>query len=370
MSARPRSSTLWLWAAYLALVFYASLHPFGPWAWPAGSSWAELLALPWPRYWPALDLWANALGYVPLGFLTVVVVWRKGGGWTVAAVVGLVFPSVLAYGLELAQHGLASRVPSLADWALNTLGGALGVTLAMTMGLSGQLARATRWRERWFVPHAAGALTLWALWPLGLLFPTPLPLAQGQFLPEAVSLANTVLTDRGWPLLPTWTLAQAPPSWALAVTALGLLAPCGLVLATARPGWHRALCVSLTLAVGMGASCLAAAWVHGPDKAWSWLTPATVPAVVAAWVAALCLSLLPARWNALLGVLWLALLLGLVNRLAGDPFLEASLRAWLGGTQVRLYGVVQWVGRLWPLFALAWLLASLTRRPEGAVRAP
>ena len=48
-------------------------------------------------------------------------------------------------------------------------------------------------------------------------------------------------------------MAQASPSWALAVTALGLLAPCGLVLATARPGWHRALCVSLTLAVGMGA---------------------------------------------------------------------------------------------------------------------
>jgi VanZ family protein len=356
--------------AYVALVLYASLHPFGPWSWPAGASWTELLALPWPRYWLALDLWANALGYVPLGFLSVVVVWRRGGGWALAGAFGVLAPSALAYAMEVVQHGLPSRVPSLADWALNSVGAVLGAAAAWALGVRGELHRATRWRQRWFVPHAAGALALWALWPLGLLFPAPVPMAQGQFWPEAWAWINGLLQDRGWPLLPGWGLTPVPEAWAPAVTALGLLAPCGLVLATARRGWHRAVLVTLTVALGVGASGLAAAWVHGPDKTWSWVSPATGPALLAAGALAMVLSVLPARWNALLGVLWLALLLGLVNRWAGDPFLDASLRAWLGGTQVRLYGVLQWLGRLWPLFALAWLLASLTQRPEGARRAP
>lgn len=370
MSASPRSSTLWLWVAYVAVVLYASLHPFGPWVWPAGSSGSELLVLPWPRYWLVLDLWANALGYVPLGFLSAVVVWRRGAAWWLSAAAGVVIPSALAYALECAQYGLPSRVPSLADWALNSAGALLGGGLALSLGLSGHLTRATRWRERWFVPHAAGALTLWALWPLGLLFPTAVPMAQGQFVPNSVALLNTLLADRAWPLVPTVSLLPAPATLSMTVTALGLLAPCALMLATARRGGHRAALVSLTVAAGVGATCLAAAWIHGPDKAWSWFTPPSGLAVLLAWASALVLSVLPARWNALLGVLWLALLLGLVNRLAGDPFLEASLRTWLGGTQVRLYGVLQWLGRLWPLLALAWLLTSLTRPADTARRAP
>jgi hypothetical protein len=109
-------------------------------------------------------------------------------------------------------------------------------------------------------------------------------------------------------------------------------------------------------------STLAAALGYGPDKAWSWTTPQTVPALGSSLVLALLLAWLPSRWNAVLAVLWLTLLLAVVNLLGGDPYLEASHDAWTGGSQVRLYGLLQWVGRLWPVLALGWLIASLARR--------
>jgi hypothetical protein len=77
---------------------------------------------------------------------------------------------------------------------------------------------------------------------------------------------------------------------------------------------------------------------------------------------ALTLAWLPGRWNAVLALVWLTLLLAVANLLPNNPYLDASHDAWLGGTQIRLYGLLQWIGRLWPVLALAWLVASLARR--------
>ena len=54
--------------AYLALIVYASLHPFSGWRDP-GLSPIYFLTAGWPRYWTAFDLLTNVLAYLPLGFL-------------------------------------------------------------------------------------------------------------------------------------------------------------------------------------------------------------------------------------------------------------------------------------------------------------
>lgn len=362
MTATARSSSLWLWVGYGVLVTYASLYPFAPWSWPGALPVRGLFELPWPHYWGRLDIWANAVGYVPLGFLGGVVAWRHGRGAGWAAFWGGVMPSLLAYTLEVLQHFLPNRVPSLADWALNSVGAWLGVGMAGALIASGRLRRATQWRERWFHPHAAGALALLACWPLGLLFPAPVPLAQGQFLPEAYGALRAAVEASAWAQWPEWPQLRSSGLLDFSATALGLMAPCSLVLASARGGWHRGLLIVGALLVGVGVSSLAAALGFGPDKAWSWTTPQTVPALAVATGMALALAWLPGRWNAVLALVWLTLLLAVANLLPNNPYLDASHDAWLGGTQIRLYGLLQWIGRLWPVLALAWLVASLARR--------
>jgi hypothetical protein len=279
-----------------------------------------------------------------------------------ALLVGVLLSSALAYILEVAQHFLPSRVPSLADWALNSAGACAGAMLAGLLIASGQLRRATLWRERWFLPHAAGAMALLACWPLGLMFPAPAPLAQGQFLPASYEALRSAVELRAWGVWPDWPQIPGSTLVEFSATALGLLAPIGLLLASARAGWHRGLLILGALGVGVGVSSLAAALAFGPDKAWSWTTAQTIPALGTGLGLALLLAWLPPRWNAVLAVLWLTLLLALVNLMGGDPYLQASHSAWTGGAQVRLYGLLQWVGRLWPLLALTWLLASLAQR--------
>lgn len=357
------SSITWLWLAYLTLVVYASLYPFGPWEWPGALRWQQVLQLPWPRYWLRLDVSANALGYAPLGLLGVLAVWRSGGRWVWGVVLGAVLPSLLAYGMEVLQFFAVSRVPSLADWALNTAGVLLGAAVAALLIASGRLGRMARWRERWFEPQTAGALALLALWPFGLLFPAPAPLALGQFMPGLYAEVQALLSERGWAQLGPWPQIRAGAALPdFLATTLGMLAPIGLVLAATRVGWPRLWLVLGALAVGVGCSTLSASVGFGADKAWSWVTPETWPALGTALCLALGMACLPPRWNAVLALLITTWLLGLVNLLGADPYWQASLHNWMGGVQIRLYGLLQWIGKLWPLMALGWLVASLVRR--------
>ena len=50
---------------------------------------------------------------------------------------------------------------------------------------SGFVGRWQTLRERWFIARSAGGITLILLWPLGLLFPTPVPLVADQGLSDA-----------------------------------------------------------------------------------------------------------------------------------------------------------------------------------------
>jgi VanZ family protein len=366
LSLRQRSSAAPLALVYAALVIYASLYPFSGWRWPPGPSLGALLALPWPPWREPFDVWSNVLGYVPLGALLYVVQVRAGRpGWS-AALLALLAASALSYLTEVIQQFLPGRVPSRVDWALNSAGAAAGAALAALLHALGLLQRWQATRERWFVRDSAGGLSLLALWPVGLLFPTPVPLGMGhvarQLRDGLVALFEDAPWASGFVALLEGSGASVQPLPPLSdglLQLLGLLAPCLVAFSVARRGLRRMLLVPGLLAVGVLATTLSTALSFGPANALAWVTPQTVPALlVGALLAAAC-TLLEPRAAAGLGLAVLGALAVLVSQAPVDPYFAYSLQSWEQGRFIRFHGLALWIGWLWPYAAMAWLLSRL-----------
>src|SRR6218665_339095 len=175
-------STAWplTWVS-MALIVYATLHPLLGWHLPPPGAFSWVL--PKQSYEIPSDLMGNLLGYMPLGCVMCVAQLRTDRQPLAAALLTVLACSALSYTLELIQFTLPGRVPSISDWALNSLGAAWGVLAAVTAHALGLVDWWHRWRERLFIPQAGWGLALLWLWPLGLLFPPPLPLGEGQLWP-------------------------------------------------------------------------------------------------------------------------------------------------------------------------------------------
>lgn len=366
--ARHRSTALPLSAAWAALIVYASLFPFAGWQWPAGREVHELLALPMLRPASRFDAWSNLLGYLPLGVLLAAGLLRQGSRSGRAIFVGTVAPAALSWLLEAAQHLVPGRVPSLRDLLLNAAGAGLGAVLAWALSALGGFDRWQHLRDRWFQPHSAGALVLLVLWPVALLFPSPLPLAPGQWWDALRDLAVALFSGTPWeadilPALQHEADSRRPlaPLTEGVATALGLLGPCLLAFCVMRPGWRRVAAVLIVTAVGVGTTTLSTALNFGPAHAMTWMTPPTLRAVVVAAGLAVVLGAAGPRRAAALGLVVLTGLLVLVAQAPPDPYYAESLQRWHQGAFVRFHGVAQWVGWLWPFAALVWLLGRLSR---------
>lgn len=362
---RHRSSAVPLALLFVALIAYASLYPFVGWRAP-GTPVLEFLRLPWPPYWTGFDLAVNLIGYLPLGAL-VLVAWARSG-WRLEAAFALAVLSggVLSFSLETLQNFLPNRVPSNVDLALNTLGAALGAAVAALLLALGR-RRWQSWRDRWLVPRSAGGVALLLLWPVGLLFPLPLPLAVGQVVSRTSAVLGGWLEDTvAGPFwlagLPDTVLPVTLPAAEIAVPLLGLLSPCLIAYAVSTPGWRRALLATGAFAVALGTTALSTALNFSPQHALAWATPRAVAAMAAGWLAATLLSWLPRRASAVLGAMALLALVVLVNQLPADPYFSQSLRAWEQGRFIHFHGAAQWVGWLWPYAALAYLLSLAGRR--------
>jgi len=366
---RHRSSASPLAWAWAALVLYASLFPFTGWRWPPGQTVMALLRLPWPPWFDVFDVWANLLGYLPLGALALIAARRSGIAPLPALLLGVLAPSLLSYATEVAQTFLPGRHPSLKDWALNSLGAAAGVLLGMALHGLRLIERWHALRERWFVHQSAGALALLALWPLGLLFPAPVPLGLGQVGARLREAGAELLEDVPWADAAYQLLAAVPPAserlWPLAeggVTALGLLAPCLVAFAVVAPGWRRVALALGALLLAVLAMTLSTLLNFGPEHALAWMTPVTLPALLAAAGAAVLLAPLGRRVAAGLGLVVLTGLVMLVAQAPADPYFAQSLQAWEQGRFVRFHGLAQWIGWLWPYAAMFWLLSRLGSR--------
>lgn len=355
--------------AWGALIVYASLFPFEGWRWPPGRSAWDLLPLPWPRYFIPFDITSNLLAYAPLGFLVGVARLRHGAGLAAAMLGALVLGGLLSYAMEVIQHLLPQRVPSLLDWLLNTGGAALGALLAALCQRIGLL----RWwhdaRERWLERGNGGALALLVLWPVALLFPKPVPLGVGQVGEALRGALLDLLADVPWAEpLAQWLAEAEPAARALSplaeslAVALGLLAPCLLAFAAARPGWRRGGLVLGALGVAVAATSLSTVLNFGPSHALAWRTGAVDRALGAATLLALAGLWLGPRLAGALGLVALTGLVVLVHQAPIDPYFADSLHGWEQGRFIRFHGLAQWVGWLWPYAAIGWLLARLGSR--------
>ncbi|WP_457329646.1 VanZ family protein [Rhizobacter sp. P5_C2] len=374
--ARHRSSAAPLAWLYAALIVYASLSPFTGWKQPIALPLYGLGHLPWLRYWTAFDVVSNLLGYMPLGALAVGALVRSGRRVSIAFVVALLAGALLSFLMESLQNWLPQRVPSMLDWMLNAAGTLAGALVAVAVHALGGIERWQTLRDRWFVARSAGGLLLLLLWPIGLLFPTPVPLGLGQVLVRLQELAAEALAGTPWS---AWTEDWADASVAMTpltrgsevlTILLGLLAPCLVAYTIVRPGWRRAVTVPGAAALGFATTTLSTALNFGPQHALAWLTPPALPGLLAGAIAGLLLLRVPRRGAAGLGLVVVTALVALVAQAPTDPYFAESLQGWEQGRFIRFHGLAQWVGWLWPYAALVYLLARVAARDSIEPAAP
>ena len=368
---RHRSSASPLALLYAALIVYASLYPFSGWRIP-GVPLLSFLVAPWPHWWTMFDLVSNLLGYLPLGALLFGALVRSGtpSGSALALAVGS--GTMLSFGLEFTQNFLPQRVASNLDLALNALGTLIGVALAWLIHRSGGVEHWQAARDRWFIGRSAGGLALLLLWPIGLLFPLPVPLGMGQVLGHL--LRGVASLVEGTPVeawfaqwFEAWGDAAAQraalaPAGEFALVALGLLAPCLVAFTVSRAGWRRIVLVLGAAALASAATTLSTALNFGPEHALAWNTPRVLAALIAAAVLAMLCSAVPRRAAASLGLIALTALVTLVTQAPSDPYFADSLQAWEQGRFIRFHGAARWVGWCWPYAAILYLLARLGAR--------
>jgi VanZ family protein len=368
---RHRSAALPLALMFAALIVYASLYPFSGWRVPPAATGLGLLQLPWPPWRDRFDEVSNLIGYMPLGALLFVAVLRSGGATAKGLLVAVLASAALSIGVELTQNFLPTRVPSLKDCALNVLGAFAGAAVAALLQTWGWVDRWQTLRERWFARRSAGALVLLLLWPMGLLFPTPVPLGLGQVWGELRALAEAAFAGTPWAAdAAAWLGEPGEPSVQPALSrvrelmaiALGLVAPCLVAYATTHVGRHRLALLAGATMLALTVSTLSTALNFGPEHALAWWTPTTWRALALGVVLAVaCIGTGP-RVAAGLGLAALTALVVLVAQAPADPYYAASLQGWEQGQFIRFHGLARWIGWLWPYAALGWLLARLARR--------
>ncbi len=175
--ARDRRILIFLCGIYALLILYSSLLPYD-FQWGQENASGRLdSAL---DYWPVgtiqpsrTDMISNVLAYLPLGFLAVTA-GALGGRRRPGIAMLAVLPAALAVSLtvEALQLLSPSRVPSIADVAMNVGGAAIGGALAALFGRRlwlGLAGGARRWRgDR---PVALVAVTLMVLLAADAVYP-------------------------------------------------------------------------------------------------------------------------------------------------------------------------------------------------------
>lgn len=337
-SPLPRYLTL----AYVALIVYASLHPFSGWR-DTGLSPFAFLDAGWPRYWTVFDLATNVVAYLPLGFLLTLTLHRLPGRAT-PALAALLLGALVSLCLESVQSWLPARVPSNLDLACNTLGCAIGAVLALCHGerffeRAGALQRALLAP----LPHAELGLVVLGLWLLTQLSPETLLFGAGD-LRHLIGLAPAVpYAAKSFFVIETVIIVCN-------TVAIGLIAR---TLLAGRYAPHLVLIAFFALALTI--RTLAAAILVMPQNALAWLTPgAELGLLIGGVVLTLTLLLPPAPRLAVAGM---ALMAGtvLVNLAPPNPYSLAALALWRQGHFLNFNGLTRLTASLWPFLALPYL---------------
>ena len=364
--------------AYAVLVVYASLYPFSGWRDQEIAPWAFLFA-GWPRYWTAFDFAANVAGYVPLGFLLALSFIRRGNVRLftshpnlAAIAVAVLAGTGLAFCMEALQNFLPSRVASNVDLGLNAVGTLIGASVATGLELGGAIDHWSRFRERWFIPEARGALVLLALWPFALLFPAAVPLGLGQVMERLESAVAEWLQETPFlEWLPVREVELQPlvPAAELLCVALGAFIPCLLGYTILRFVGQRAVFAIAMVALGTAVTALSAALSWGPTHAWAWLSLPVRLGLLFGLMLALLMLAVPRRGCAAMLLLALVVHLSVLNQAPASAYFADTLQAWEQGRFIRFHGLAQWIGWLWPYAVLVYVLLRVSR-PERTPTIP
>ena len=357
--------------AYALLVVYASLYPFSGWRDQQIPPWDFLFA-EWPRYWTGFDIAANMVGYVPLGFLVALSFIRRGNVRyfvkhpnLAAIAAGLLAGTGLSLLMEGIQNYLPARVASNVDFGLNVAGTLVGAVAATGLELGGAIDHWSRFRERWFIPQARGALVLLALWPFALLFPAAVPLGLGQVLERleigiAAWLEDTPFLE--WLPVREVELQPLVPAAELLCVALGAFVPCLLGYSVLRSVGRRAVFAFAAIGVGASVTALSAALSWGPAHAWAWLSLPVRLGLVFGLLLAMLMLAVPRRGCAAVLLLALVVHLAVLNQAPASAYFTNTLQAWEQGRFIRFHGLAQWLGWLWPYAVLVYVLVRLSLR--------
>ncbi len=357
-----RKTAVWplVWI-YAILIVYASLYPFDNWRIQGIAPWAFLMT-PLPRYWTGFDVLSNVVGYAPLGFLLALALHRTRPNGPAIVLTTLV-AAALSLTMESLQMFLPVRVPSNVDAALNISGAFGGAVIARALEWVGLLDRWSRFRDRWFVPDASGAMALLALWPFALLFPAPVTFGLGQVLERVEASLAHVLEDS---LLLEWLpwreveLQPLLPISEILCVAIGLLLPCLLAFGVLREWRQRIVVAVLMLVVGFMVSALSAALTYGPAHAWDWISTEVLVGLVVAMAGMTVLSFSAPRVCWVLALAALVWQLSLLNNASADAYFALTLQTWEQGRFIRFHGLIQWLGWLWPYALLLYLVSRLS----------
>ncbi|MCP5327049.1 MAG: VanZ family protein [Sinobacteraceae bacterium] len=151
----------WLLAAWVLLVLSASLYPFN--FDPERFAAAAADGFPGLHAWHSpsqRDLIVNLLVYIPIGLLLPLVLGPRRPAalrWLAAVAAG----ALLSITVEVLQHAIRARVPSLADWVLNVASAAAGAILALLFARLPLRPLATRLRRLNVNPALGLLLALW-----------------------------------------------------------------------------------------------------------------------------------------------------------------------------------------------------------------
>ncbi len=353
---------------YAALIVFASLFPFDGWRTQGVDPLVFLFARIPPPYWTWFDVNTNIAGYAPLGFLLALALLRTG--WSRSAVpVAFLVGTLLSLSMEFTQIYLPRRVPSNMDLVLNSAGTLLGALVAYALEKLGAIARWSRFRERWFVPQARGALVLLAMWPVALLFPASVPFGLGQMWERLEMALTEWLSDTpfiDWLPVTDDVMEPLSPGRELVAVMLGIMIPCLLGYCIIRSKGRRAIFTLATALVGVGVTALTFLLSYGPSHAREWQSVPTRVGMGLGLVAAMLLIAVPRRVCAALLILALMLHLNLLNQAPASAYFAQTLQAWEQGRFIRFYGVAQWLGWVWPYAALVYVVMLVSRRSDGA----
>jgi VanZ family protein len=334
--------------AYLLTIVYASLQPLRGWRLPAEDLYGFLTAA-WPRYITLDDVLANAIAYLPLGFLWALALrafWRP----LLSVVAGALLAAVVSIGMESLQLFLPARIPSNIDVLANATGGLIGA-LAAPLFLPSHMigAQLIAWRDRVFRP---GALT-----ETGLLIAALWVIAQLNPLTQIFGTGNLRATfDLPVYFFHTPGLLLSAEAAVVFFNLLGL----GLMLSTLlQPDARRILVIGAFIMAAIALKILVTAIVERPHAALVWITPGvTLGLSMGLMVLLVGLVSFGHRARLWLSVLFILLALAAINLAPDNPYF--NLPPQLAGGRIShllsFSAILRALSELWPLLALAYLI--------------